>query len=327
MYYKEKGKGMSEDILSDLDENDDVLIEDSNDINRPTASVISTLVENAKRHPLLTAEQEVELSKQKQSSNPLVVRSAIDKFIVSNILLVVKIAKKFAFNEEEEKEFIQEGFLGLYRAAEKYEGDRGFRFSTYATWWIRQSIQRRSYNFRRVVNVPNHFEKRLIALRKLKRELRRDPEVDEIMAHIEISKEQVEELLAFSDVKLSLSQDNEQEDMGPLVDRVVSDSEGAEATSLREDASQCLDVMLANALTARERKVIEMRFGKTCDKMTLEDVGESMSITRERVRQIESKALRKLAMYARNAGITKTDLLLVNLNAERNDNLQLGGSS
>tara|TARA_B100000700_G_C15047904_1_gene858838 strand:+ start:2574 stop:3551 length:978 start_codon:yes stop_codon:yes gene_type:complete len=325
MYYKEKGKGMSEDILSALDENDDVLIEDSNDINRPTASVISTLVENAKRHPLLTAEQEVELSKQKQSSNPLVVRSAIDKFIVSNILLVVKIAKKFAFNEEEEKEFIQEGFLGLYRAAEKYEGDRGFRFSTYATWWIRQSIQRRSYNFRRVVNVPNHFEKRLIALRKLKRELRRDPEVDEIMAHIEISKEQVEELLAFSDVKLSLSQDNEQEDMGPLVDRVVSDSEGAEATSLREDASQCLDVMLANALTARERKVIEMRFGKTCDKMTLEDVGESMSITRERVRQIESKALHKLAMYARNAGINKTDLLLVNLNAERNDNLQLGG--
>ena len=318
---------MSEDILSDLDENDDVLIEDSNDINRPTASVISTLVENAKRHPLLTAEQEVELSKQKQSSNPLVVRSAIDKFIVSNILLVVKIAKKFAFNEEEEKEFIQEGFLGLYRAAEKYEGDRGFRFSTYATWWIRQSIQRRSYNFRRVVNVPNHFEKRLVALRKLKRELRRDPEVDEIMAHIEISKEQVEELLAFSDVKLSLSQDNEQEDMGPLVDRVVSDSEGAEATSLREDASQYLDVMLANALTARERKVIEMRFGKTCDKMTLEDVGESMSITRERVRQIESKALRKLAMYARNAGINKTDLLLVNLNAERNDNLQLGGSS
>jgi len=325
MYYKEKGKGMSEDILSDLDENDDVLIEDSNDINSPTASVISTLVENAKRHPLLTAEQEVELSKQKQSSNPLVVRAAIDKFIVSNILLVVKIAKKFAFNEEEEKEFIQEGFLGLYRAAEKYEGDRGFRFSTYATWWIRQSIQRRSYNFRRVVNVPNHFEKRLVALRKLKRELRRDPDVDEIMAHIEISKEQVEELLAFSDVKLSLSQDNEQEDMGPLVDRVVSDSEGAEATSLREDASQYLDVMLANALTARERKVIEMRFGKTCDKMTLEDVGESMSITRERVRQIESKALRKLAMYARNAGISKTDLLLVNLNAERNDNLQLGG--
>lgn len=316
---------MSEDILSDLDENDDVLIEDSDDINRPTASVISTLVENAKRHPLLTAEQEVELSKQKQSSNPLVVRAAIDKFIVSNILLVVKIAKRFAFNEEEEKEFIQEGFLGLYRAAEKYEGDRGFRFSTYATWWIRQSIQRRSYNFRRVVNVPNHFEKRLVALRKLKRELRRDPDVDEIMAHIEISKEQVEELLAFSDVKLSLSQDNEQEDMGPLVDRVVSDSEGAEATSLREDASQYLDVMLANALTARERKVIEMRFGKTCDKMTLEDVGESMSITRERVRQIESKALRKLAMYARNAGISKTDLLLVNLNAERNDNLQLGG--
>lgn len=325
MYYKEKGKGMSEDILSDLDENDDVLIEDSNDINSPTASVISTLVENAKRHPLLTAEQEVELSKQKQSSNPLVVRAAIDKFIVSNILLVVKIAKKFSFNEEEEKEFIQEGFLGLYRAAEKYEGDRGFRFSTYATWWIRQSIQRRSYNFRRVVNVPNHFEKRLVALRKLKRELRRDPDVDEIMAHIEISKEQVEELLAFSDVKLSLSQDNEQEDMGPLVDRVVSDSEGAEATSLREDANQYLDVMLANALTARERKVIEMRFGKTCDKMTLEDVGESMSITRERVRQIESKALRKLAMYARNAGISKTDLLLVNLNAERNDNLQLGG--
>ena len=325
MYYKEKGKGMSEDILSDLDENDDVLIEDSNDINSPTASVISTLVENAKRHPLLTAEQEVELSKQKQSSNPLVVRAAIDKFIVSNILLVVKIAKKFAFNEEEEKEFIQEGFLGLYRAAEKYEGDRGFRFSTYATWWIRQSIQRRSYNFRRVINIPNHFEKRLVALRKLKRELRRDPDVDEIMAHIDISKEQVEELLAFSDVKLSLSQDNEQEDMGPLVDRVVSDSEGAEATSLREDANQYLDVMLANALTARERKVIEMRFGKTCDKMTLEDVGESMSITRERVRQIESKALRKLAMYARNAGISKTDLLLVNLNAERNDNLQLGG--
>ena len=325
MYYKEKGKGMSEDILSDLDENDDVLIEDSDDINRPTASVISTLVENAKRHPLLTAEQEVELSKQKQSSNPLVVRAAIDKFIVSNILLVVKIAKKFSFNEEEEKEFIQEGFLGLYRAAEKYEGDRGFRFSTYATWWIRQSIQRRSYNFRRVINIPNHFEKRLVALRKLKRELRRDPDVDEIMAHIDISKEQVEELLAFSDVKLSLSQDNEQEDMGPLVDRVVSDSEGAEATSLREDANQHLDVMLANALTARERKVIEMRFGKTCDKMTLEDVGESMSITRERVRQIESKALRKLAMYARNAGISKTDLLLVNLNAERNDNLQLGG--
>ena len=227
--------------------------------------------------------------------------------------------------EEEEKEFIQEGFLGLYRAAEKYEGDRGFRFSTYATWWIRQSIQRRSYNFRRVINIPNHFEKRLVALRKLKRELRRDPDVDEIMAHIDISKEQVEELLAFSDVKLSLSQDNEQEDMGPLVDRVVSDSEGAEATSLREDANQYLDVMLANALTARERKVIEMRFGKTCDKMTLEDVGESMSITRERVRQIESKALRKLAMYARNAGISKTDLLLVNLNAERNDNLQLGG--
>ena len=316
---------MSEDILSDLDENDDVLIEDSDDINRPTASVVSTLVENAKRHPLLTAEQEVELSKQKQSSNPLVVRAAIDKFIVSNILLVVKIAKKFAFNEEEEKEFIQEGFLGLYRAAEKYEGDRGFRFSTYATWWIRQSIQRRSYNFRRVVNVPNHFEKRLVALRKLKRELRRDPNVDEIMENIEINKDQVEELLAFSDVKLSLSQDNDQEDMGPLVDRVVSDSEGAEATSLREDASQYLDVMLANALTARERKVIEMRFGKTCDKMTLEDVGESMSITRERVRQIESKALRKLAMYARNAGIAKTDLLLVSLNAERNDNLQLGG--
>lgn len=305
------------DELNEMTNNDDELFEDIDTSDGDAITpIISAMIAQSKRHPLLTAEQERELSRQVHSGNLLVARAGRDKLVVSNIRLVIKIAKRYSYNSEEQLDFIQEGFLGLHRAAEKYDGERGFRFSTYATWWIKQSIQKRSYNYRRVVSVPTHFEKRLSAIRTLVRDkasVNEKVTVTDVMERCGIEYDHAAEALAFLDVRVSLSQfsDKGEDDDSAMIDRVTSNLPETEEGAFTEETQRNLKAILDEVLRNKERKVIEMRFGLTGPPMVLDEVGEQLGLTRERIRQIEGMALRRLRHYFGIEGISVDDMIVL----------------
>ena len=312
---------MSVDFHSDefddvVDENDAVLSDESVDDETlddvgvgAGASALSFLIERARRHPLLSAEEEQALSEAIKAGSQV----ALEKMVLSNILLVIKISKRYAFTPDERMEMIQDGFLGLHRAAEKFDGERGFRFSTYATWWIRQNIQRRSYNYRRVVSVPTHFEKRLRVAQRIEAQLAEQGgklTVDELMAETSMTRAQAQDVMAFMDVKISLNAGGGEDGDMNLEERVTSNLPSTESEAEDACVVQNLKDMMLGALSERQFTVLDLRFGLTSGTgETLDVIGEKLGVTRERVRQIESVALKKLSRNLAMEGYHKQDLL------------------
>ena len=305
-------------VLSETEEDDEILddmiLEDAEDadidIEKIDLSVpdgvsiedpVRMYLKEIGKVPLLTAEEEIELAKRMEAGD----EKAKQKLAEANLRLVVSIAKRYVGRGMLFLDLIQEGNLGLIKAVEKFDYEKGYKFSTYATWWIRQAITRAIADQARTIRIPVHMVETINKLiresRQLLQELGREPLPEEIAERMGISVERVREILKISQEPVSLETPiGEEEDshLGDFIqdDNVPVPADAAAFTLLKE---QLVEVL--STLTDREQKVLRLRFGLDDGRArTLEEVGKEFNVTRERIRQIEAKALRKLRHPSRS---------------------------
>ena len=251
--------------------------------------------------PLLSANEEVDIARRMAEGDP----EAKQQLAEANLRLVVSIAKRYVGRGMLFLDLIQEGNLGLIKAVEKFDYRKGYKFSTYATWWIRQAITRAIADQARTIRIPVHMVETINKLirvnRQLVQEYGRDPRPDEIAREMGVSEDKVREIIKIAQEPVSLETPIGEEDDSHLGD-FIEDQDApapAEAVAVTLLKEQLMDVL--NSLTAREAKVLRLRYGLDDGKArTLEEVGKEFNVTRERIRQIEAKALRKLRHPSRS---------------------------
>jgi RNA polymerase primary sigma factor len=257
------------------------------------------------RYPLLTAAEEVELAKRIERGD----LAAKERMINSNLRLVISIAKRYQGHDVPLLDLVQEGTIGLNRAVEKFDWRKGFKFSTYATWWIRQACQRAISNLSKTIRVPTHVHERRLKLARVRRELLnqldREPSREELAEASGFSAQHVEEALDAADAPVSLNQrvgSEDEAELGDLLGDPTADDPAGEAV----DSVRRLEVRRALArLPEQERRVLELRFGLELRPQTLETIGKELGISRERVRQLEADGLAQLAAELGENGIAE----------------------
>jgi RNA polymerase primary sigma factor len=270
-----------------------------------TSDSLQLFLNEAGRYPLLTAAEEVELAKRVEMGD----KAAKDRMVNSNLRLVVSIAKKYQGHGLSLLDLIQEGIIGLIRAVEKFDWRRGFKFSTYATWWIRQAVQRGVANKSRTIRIPVHIVEREQKISRAERDLLtqldRQPTDEEIAEKAKLLVKHVREVRSAARTVASLDKavgDESDTSFGDLVAQDSSDVAEEVVVGLGEDALH----RAIETLPEREKLVITLRYGldQSRDPMSLEQIGREMGITRERVRQIETQALSRLAQQREIAALS-----------------------
>ena len=304
----EVGVDNAEDLILDnddiiLDDEDEVEIIDDVDVLEgvSTEDPVRMYLKEIGNVPLLTTEQEVELAKRVEAGD----EEAKKQLTEANLRLVVSIAKKYVGRGMPFLDLIQEGNMGLMKAVDKFDYTKGYKFSTYATWWIRQAITRGIADTGRTIRVPVHMvetiNKTLRMTRTLLQELGREPTPEEVAERLNVSVSRVREVLKISRDPVSLDTPIGEEDDSHLGDFIedhsaLSPADSAAFSMLRAELATALE-----SLTDRERQVVKLRFGLEDGRArTLEEVGKEFNVTRERIRQIEAKALRKLRHPSRS---------------------------
>ena len=296
-----------DDISSDAIENFDVDIPKSLDIGAGDdkgANVddpVKVYLKEIGRVPLLTPEEEIELAIRIADDD----KKAKQRLAEANLRLVVSIAKRYVGRGMHFLDLIQEGNLGLIKAVDKFDYTKGFKFSTYATWWIRQAITRAIADQARTIRIPVHMVETINKVKKTNSQLLhengRDPTAEEIAQRLDMPVEKVREILRVAQEPVSLETPIGEEEDSHLGDFIPDEgaSEPSEAASFTLLQEQLVDVL--STLTPREEKVLKLRFGIEDGRpRTLEEVGKEFNVTRERIRQIEAKALRKLRHPSRS---------------------------
>ena len=295
---------VDDEMLLDVDDEDEIEVEKI-DLSVPDGVSIEDPVrmylKEIGKVPLLSAEEEIELAKRMELGD----QEAKKRLAEANLRLVVSIAKRYVGRGMLFLDLIQEGNLGLIKAVEKFDYRKGYKFSTYATWWIRQAITRAIADQARTIRIPVHMVETINKLirvsRQLLQELGREPTPEEIAAEMNMPVERVREILKISQEPVSLETPiGEEEDshLGDFIqdDNVPVPADAAAFTLLKEQLEEVL-----GTLTEREQKVLTLRFGLEDGRArTLEEVGKEFNVTRERIRQIEAKALRKLRHPSRS---------------------------
>jgi RNA polymerase primary sigma factor len=281
------------------EEDQEVVVEDTSYIDDIADDSVRLYLREIGKIPLLTPEEELALAYRVVKGN----KRAKDQMAEANMRLVVSIAKRYVGRGLDLLDLIQEGNTGLLRAVEKFDPDRGFKFSTYATWWIRQAITRAIADQARTIRIPVHMvetiNKLLRTQRRLTQELNREPTNEEIAAAMEMDVDKVEHIMKIkqdiSSLDASVRDDEEDSVLGDFIEDedTKTPSESASEQLLKGQVKQIL-----SSLSEREQKILKLRFGLEDGKShTLEEVGQEFSVTRERIRQIEAKALAKLRKH------------------------------
>jgi len=294
------------DVVPEIDDDiEEIEIEEDPELSIPEGITIDDPVrmylKEIGKVPLLTAEEEVELAQRMEAGD----EEPKKRLAEANLRLVVSIAKRYVGRGMQFLDLIQEGNLGLIKAVEKFDYKKGFKFSTYATWWIRQAITRAIADQARTIRIPVHMVETINKLirvsRQLLQELGREPLPEEVAKEMGMSEDKVREIMKISQEPVSLETPIGEEEDSHLGDFIPDDdapapAESAAFTLLKE---QLIDVL--DTLTPREEKVLRLRFGLDDGRArTLEEVGKEFNVTRERIRQIEAKALRKLRHPSRS---------------------------
>jgi RNA polymerase primary sigma factor len=286
---------LDEDAISDGEDVEKIDFTDTGDISSTTQDPVKMYLKDIGKVPLLSAEEEIELAKKMEAGDEM----AKKKLAESNLRLVVSIAKRYVGRGMLFLDLIQEGNLGLLKAVEKFDYRKGYKFSTYATWWIRQAITRAIADQARTIRIPVHMVETINKVTRVSRELLqklgREPLPEEVGEVMGLPKERVQEIMKIAQEPVSLETPIGEEEDSHLGDFIQDESiptpvEATNQTLLHEQLDE-----VVSTLTEREQRVIKLRFGWDDGRpRTLEEVGKEFNVTRERIRQIEAKALRKL---------------------------------
>ena len=286
---------LDEDVIAEGEEVEKIDFTDTGDISSTTQDPVKMYLKDIGKVPLLSAEEEIELAKRMEAGD----EAAKKKLAESNLRLVVSIAKRYVGRGMLFLDLIQEGNLGLLKAVEKFDYRKGYKFSTYATWWIRQAITRAIADQARTIRIPVHMVETINKVTRVSRDLLqklgREPLPEEVGEVMGLPKERVQEIMKIAQEPVSLETPIGEEEDSHLGDFIQDESipTPVEATNQTLLHEQLDDVV--STLTEREQRVIKLRFGWDDGRpRTLEEVGKEFNVTRERIRQIEAKALRKL---------------------------------
>ena len=286
---------LDEDVIAEGEDVEKIDFTDTGDISSTTQDPVKMYLKDIGKVPLLSAEEEIELAKRLEAGDEM----AKKKLAESNLRLVVSIAKRYVGRGMLFLDLIQEGNLGLLKAVEKFDYRKGYKFSTYATWWIRQAITRAIADQARTIRIPVHMVETINKVTRVSRDLLqklgREPLPEEVGEVMGLPKERVQEIMKIAQEPVSLETPIGEEEDSHLGDFIQDESiptpvEATNQTLLHEQLDE-----VVSTLTEREQRVIKLRFGWDDGRpRTLEEVGKEFNVTRERIRQIEAKALRKL---------------------------------
>ena len=270
----------------------------------PHIDALSTWLQTVSQHGLLSREQEIELAKRIEQND----ESARDELVQANLRLVVSVAMKYQGHNVPLEDLIQEGNIGLMRAATKFDYRKGFKFSTYAIWWIRQAIMRTLDNCSRSIRLPSYVVAKANKLDSLyahlSQTLHREPTIEELSEVLELTDKQIEDLLVLNSGTVSLELPlNDEKNATTLSDLIADPKTNPEAGPIANLVKKDLVDTLLSKLKAREREVIKMRFGlEDGEEKTLREIGEKMEVTRERIRQLEIEAIARIKRLYDEAG-------------------------